>query len=82
MKEKERVEEEMARLVSNGRAHNTLSFELADQILSIPSLAILSDDQSLPEMPDFQYDEEEHRPYLKRGAINYSKLLANFKRVI
>ena len=39
-------------------------------------LAIV-EEAELPEIPDFQYDKEEYRPYLRRGAINYSKLLKN-----
>jgi len=50
----------------------------ADQILSLDGICIKSDDQSLPEIPEFQYDKEEHRPYLKRGAINYSKMLVGW----
>jgi len=40
-------------------------------------LAVLAPDQRLPEIPEFQYDDEEYIPYLQRGAINYSKLLKN-----
>jgi len=43
---------------------------------------LLSDDQSLPDIPEFAYDKSEDRKLLKRGAINYSKLLADWRRVI
>lgn len=42
----------------------------------------LADDQSLPEIPSFSYDREEDRKLLHRGVINYSKLLADWRRVI
>lgn len=42
----------------------------------------LADDQNLPEIPLFLYDKEEDRELLKRGAINYSKMLSKWRKVI
>ena len=54
----------------------------ADEILSYNdgeyAIAIVEVDGELPLIPEFQYDEEEYRPYLKRGAINYSKMLSGY----
>ena len=41
----------------------------------------LAEDQNLPAIPEFQYDKQEDRELLKRGAINYSKMLSDFRRV-
>ena len=41
----------------------------------------LATDQTLPEIPEFAYDKLEERRLLKRGAINYSKLLAGWRKV-
>ena len=43
--------------------------------------AQLAEDQELPEIPAFQYDSEEDQKLLRRGAINYSKLLGNWRKV-
>ncbi len=66
----------------------TGSTEAADAILALkdaeghPLLAVLAKDQTPPAIPDFQYDKTEDRPLLKRGAINYSKMLGGWKRVV
>jgi len=41
----------------------------------------LEEDQALPEIPSFAYDSEEDRKLLRRGAINYSKLLSEWRRI-
>ena len=41
----------------------------------------LAEDQSLSRIPSFSYDKEEDRKLLQRGAINYSKLLAGWRKV-
>ena len=41
----------------------------------------LSEDQNLPEIPDFQYDKIRDRELLRRGAINYSKMLSRWRKV-
>lgn len=52
------------------------------EYLASQGFCIIAKDQTLPEIPGFQYDKEEYRPYLIRGAINYSKLLSGFKWVM
>ena len=44
-------------------------------------LVELDPHQSLPTIPEFQYDRPEDIPLLRRGAINYSKMLANYRKV-
>ena len=77
-----------------GKEHPLNRRETINQILSIKVYKdytikdlierglIVADDQSLPEIPEFQYDEEDKRKWLKRGAINYSKMLSNWRKVI
>ncbi len=48
-----------------------------DRILTtIPGLAVVDRDAELPEIPTFLYDKEEDRALLRRGALNYSKMLS------
>ena len=56
--------------------------DVADAILSLPGIRIEAEDQSLPDIPEFGYDKEEYRPYLRRGAINYSKMLTNWVKCL
>ena len=55
--------------------------KLAKQILSHPDLALI-DRRELPDIPEFEYDDEEYIPYLQRGAINYTKMLTNYYHII
>lgn len=73
--EEDRVRKVLKYLLEDKDAHFTANWVIIDQIISIKGLLIKDDDQVLPEIPEFQYDEEEYRPYLRRGAINYSKML-------
>ena len=41
----------------------------------------LAEDQTLPEIPSFAYDNEENRELLQRGAINYSKMFTGWRKV-
>lgn len=41
----------------------------------------LADDQSLPEIPSFDYDTEGDRKLLQRGTINYSKMFSRWRKV-
>lgn len=62
----------------------TFKDDAAGRILALlreHGLVELDEDQSLPEIPEFQYDKPEDRPLLQRGAINYSKLLSGFRRI-
>jgi len=56
--------------------------EQADAILALPDIEVRAENQSLPEMPPFAYDKDDERPLLIRGAINYSKLLTDWVKVI
>ena len=38
-------------------------------------------EEELPETPDFLYDLPHHRGFLRRGAINYSKMLTGYRKV-
>jgi len=91
-----RVREEIAKIISTEYCQLACKIEykdclkcsawevaksLADQILSIKGVLIESEHPDVPEIPEFGYDPEEYRPYLKRGAINYSKLLSGFCKV-
>jgi len=61
-----------------------IKMHVANTILeNLSSLGVVIADESaeLPEIPEFQYDKEEYRSYLKRGAINYSKMLGNYRQV-
>ena len=52
-----------------------------DQILAISELAVVDREASLPEIPLFLYDCTVlygGRELLRRGAINYSKMLAGW----
>ena len=42
---------------------------------------VIKGERELPAIPEFLYDKEEYRPYLKRGAINYSKMLTGYVAV-
>ena len=54
-----------------------------DKILKADRIRIEADDQSLPEIPKFQYEESERkRGWLQRGAINYSKMLSNWVKCL
>jgi hypothetical protein len=86
MTELEQVKERIALIIEDAIG---LGMELTptvnlcvDSILSDPNIAILSSDQTLPEIPEFQYDKAEDRPLLKRGAINYSKMLTGWRKVV
>jgi len=48
--------------------------ELATQILSIPELAVLADDQSLPESPDRKSGSTEGRSFTEGNFLSYSML--------
>ena len=45
-------------------------------------IRVMAEDQELPDIPEFTYDSTFKRTWLKRGAINYSKLLTNFVKVL
>ena len=49
-----------------------------NEILAIPGLAVVERDAKLPEIPLFLYDKYEDRGLLRRGAINYSRMLAGW----
>lgn len=58
--------------------------EMVKQILKAckdMDMAFVDRDAELPEIPDFQYDAEDVRLWLKRGAINYSKMLGSWQKV-
>jgi hypothetical protein len=75
---REKIEIAIAGCVST----NMDIIETIDSILSIPNLAIIDPKAKLPEIPDFEYDLGEIRPYLRRGAINYSKMLSGWVKRI
>lgn len=58
-----------------------LKAAFADAILAIPELVVKAESQTLPEIPSFAYDGREYRELLRRGAINYSKLLSDWVKV-
>jgi len=70
------------------------AYERADQILSLEVYKgctirdlilrgrLECENQNLPEIPEFQYDDPEKREWLKRGAINYSKLLSDWVKCL
>ncbi len=74
-------ERECDLLLQQEERQNGWPFVLADQILAIPGLWVEAADQELPEIPEFQYDKLEDGALLRRGAINYSKLLSGWKKV-
>ncbi len=52
------------------------------EVLKAHGCVLKDPDQTMPEIPSFEYDKEDDRKLLRRGAINYSKLLTMFVRVI
>ena len=50
-------------------------YKFTDSILSIPNIAVADREAELPDIPTFGYDKETDIPLLKRGAINYSKMI-------
>lgn len=47
-----------------------------------PMVYLGAEDQRDPEIPTFIYDCEEHRALQRQGAIVYSKLLTDFRRIL
>ena len=45
-------------------------------------IAILDENQESPGIPSFQYDKEEDGKLLRRGAINYSKMLTKWRKIL
>ena len=45
-------------------------------------VVVVDNKAELPPIPDFRYDKEEDRELLRRGAINYSKLLSGWRKVV
>lgn len=92
---KERVgltPEEMARLLwdedgilrDSNHSHNarTIAQAATNKVLNDPDVVLIDREKQIPNIPEFQYDAAENRPYLVRGALNYSKMLTNYYKVI
>jgi hypothetical protein len=65
----------------DGQADLKTTLERLRKVFKVAGGVFLDPDQNLPLIPDFQYDKKEDRKLLRRGAINYSKMLTNFRKI-